>query len=229
MARPRTIPQVGQQINLVKVLEFLGKLHENTKATYWKVECLLCGEVFPTKEVRLNPNNADCITSCGCHTRYTHNLVTSRLNKVWRDMKQRCINPSNSAYKDYGGRGIAVCDGWASSFKNYYDYITSLPGYFEWNSGGRAPYHIDRINNDGNYEPGNVRISTYTQNARNKRNTRKYNVNGINMCLGDIVDRYDRQNLGIKLVADRLRKGYSLEEAVFIPKATKRGKVNEFN
>lgn len=83
--------------------------------------------------------------------------------KVWTGMKQRCSNTSNRNYPRYGGRGITVCDRWKDSFTDFYEDMGSRP----------TPTHqIDRIDNDGNYEPDNCRWVTQKENARKQQRTK---------------------------------------------------------
>lgn len=79
---------------------------------------------------------------------------------AWYGMLSRCHNPSNAGYRNYGGRGIAVCAEWRHSFDAFFAHIGPRPGH---------GYSVDRINNDGNYEPGNVRWATRVEQERNKR------------------------------------------------------------
>lgn len=88
----------------------------------------------------------------------THGLTHSREYRVWWDMKQRCTNPNNSRFYKYGGRGISVCERW-SRFENFYADMGPRP----------SPKHsIDRIDNDGNYEPGNCHWATRSEQQHNK-------------------------------------------------------------
>ena len=89
-------------------------------------------------------------------------MASHPLYGTWYMMMQRCYNPSHDRYHDWGARGIAVCDDW-HDVRNYIDWIVS-------NLGDR-PFNmtIDRINNDGNYEPGNVRWATRSMQQLNKR------------------------------------------------------------
>lgn len=80
----------------------------------------------------------------------------------YNNMIQRCTNPNRPRYKDYGGRGITVCDEWVDSYSAYEAYMMALPGF-------DLELQIDRIDNDGNYEPGNVRWVTRKVNMNNRK------------------------------------------------------------
>lgn len=90
------------------------------------------------------------------------------LYKIWDGMKQRCYNSNNLDYSRYGGRGIIVCDRWKNSFKNFFSDL--LPQY-------KPGLTLDRINNNGNYEPGNVRWVTRLVQANNTRSKMEYKLN----------------------------------------------------
>jgi hypothetical protein len=92
-----------------------------------------------------------------------HGLSHHPLYRVYASMIQRCYNENNPGYKNYGGRGIEVCDAWKNDPGLFLDYIERLPNF------GEDGYSIDRINNDGNYEPGNLRWADRFIQANNKR------------------------------------------------------------
>ena len=120
--------------------------------------------------------------SCGCvgpklsgegRVKYgcDRNDRQTRLYEIWKNMKHRCYNSNNQAYKDYGGRDVRICDEWKDDFITFKKWALS--------NGYRDSLTIDRINNDGNYKPSNCKWSTVTEQNRNRRNT-KLNIKKAN-------------------------------------------------
>lgn len=152
-------------------LVVIGKSHtDNNKKIVWKCLCDCGNEALArTHDLKTGHTN-----SCGCYQREmtskasrTHGMRHTKIYHTWLDMKDRCFNPKNKRFEDWGGRGITVCDEWKHDFQAFHDHVSRLPHF------GEAGYSIDRINNDGNYEPGNVKWSTATEQNRNKRNVKK--------------------------------------------------------
>jgi hypothetical protein len=110
-------------------------------------------------------------TSCGCFRQEvlkkrnaTHRLSRTRIYRIWTNMKTRCFNPRHRSYADYGGRGITVCDRWRESFSAFYADMGDPPNRF---------YSLDRIDNNGNYEPDNCRWATPLMQTHNQRPRRR--------------------------------------------------------
>lgn len=124
---------------------------------------------------------------------------------IWKAMLNRCRNPRNYNFNRYGGRGISVCERWL-------DYAV-----FKADMGPRPPgYTLERINNDADYEVGNVRWATRAEQARNTSRTRLFTHQGVTLCITDWAIR-----LGFRSYADiwqRLQAGWSLERALTTPK-----------
>jgi len=106
--------------------------------------------------------------SCGClradmlsKRRAKHMMTNSNEYKSWSKMKARCFDPNDISYKNYGGRGISVCEDWANSFETFFKDIGPKP----------AGFSLERINGNGNYEPGNCIWADRKAQNRNRRNT----------------------------------------------------------
>jgi hypothetical protein len=99
-------------------------------------------------------------------THVTHGLGYHPLRKKWTSIKQRLDNPNHVSHKNYGGRGIDMCAEWRQDFSKFIEHISELTHYME------TGYSLDRIDNDGNYEPGNVRWATHSEQQLNRRDSK---------------------------------------------------------
>lgn len=174
-------------------------------------ECLCdCGNTTFVCGSHLSTNK---IKSCGCYQaekhliRITKHGYTKGGNKpleyhIWHSMKQRCTNPNNKAYKNYGGRGITVCDRWMNSFPNFLEDMGFKP---------TEKHSIDRIDNNGNYCPENCRWATiFAQHNNTSRNV-FYTYNGETLTIGQFAEKY---NVSSKLVYSRIKEGWSIERSI---------------
>ncbi len=161
MARP-VKSLVGKRYGRLVVCEFS---HSQTTSKeglelrqgipYWKCKCD-CGE---EKIIRGTSLKNGYTRSCGCYNKdvhRTHGMEKTKVYAVWAGMKQRCQNPKHRAYHNYGGRGITVCERW-QKFENFYADMGDPTGV------------IDRIDNDGNYEPENCRWTDWSTSNKNQR------------------------------------------------------------
>lgn len=176
----------------------------------WNCVCE-CGTKLVVGGSHLRNSNT---MSCGCLRKEvtakqstTHGKSKTPLYRVWRSMKDRCLNEHTSQYHDYGGRGIRICDEWFN-YKPF--YIWSMA------NGYRKGLTIDRINNDGNYEPSNCRWVSRSIQNNNKRNCHLLTHNGKTLNLQQWAN-----SIGISRgsLRDRLKR-MPIEKALTTPKMT---------
>lgn len=152
--------------------------------------------------------------SCGClylemPKSKKHGMNETRIYKIFTAMHQRCSNPNNPEYHNYGGRGIRVCNEWTgeSGFVNFYDWALK--------NGYDCTLTIDRVNNDGNYEPSNCKWSTFIRQQNNKRTNHNLTYLGKTQSIADWA-----REVGLEYNTLRARickYGWSVEGALTIP------------
>jgi hypothetical protein len=151
-------------MNRLTILE--SKIKKIGRNLYSKYICS-CGNERYYQERQVNIGR---IKSCGClkkerisKLKFKDGLKAENLKlyQVWASMRKRCVNEKDTGFSKYGARGISVCNDWNTSFKSF--YIWSI------NNGYNIGLSIDRINNDGNYEPENCRWTTCSVQAKNTR------------------------------------------------------------
>lgn len=182
---------VGRRFGRLIVVEEVGR---NEFGTFNWICICDCGK---ERQVRGSSLTSGSTASCGCaisdstKKRFTkHGAIATPEYLAWENMKARCYKKSTARYENHGGRGIKVCDRWLNSFD-----------LFLLDVGGRPSknHSLDRYpNNDGDYDPGNVRWATIDEQNRNKRDNRVFEYNGEKMILMDWAKRLSLPYQGLR-------------------------------
>lgn len=173
---PPRLDLAGQKFNMLTVLKFHDVRNGMSR---WLCRCD-CGNEVIVYGRNLKSGNT---MSCGCYHKehnhefgYKHGGLNTRLYNIWCDMKSRCLNPNERAYKWYGGKGISVCDEWKSDFAQFKNWAL--------NNGYNDSLTIDRIDSNKNYCPNNCRWITYKKNV--ERAKRRYSGVVKNMQTNEV-------------------------------------------
>lgn len=198
----------GRKFGRLTVLRFS---HMIGKHSYWVCRCE-CGNSHTTRSDSLK---SGAVKSCGCLNQEAkvikHGLSRTKIYHVWAAMKNRCTNPNDRNYHHYGGRGIQICDDWLNNFETFYKWAIS--------NGYREGLEIDRIDNEGNYEPGNCKWVSRKDQCNNRRVNRKITFNGKTQTITQWA-----KETGINentLYARIVRFNWTLEKALTSPAKSK--------
>lgn len=179
----KKIDLTGQRFNQLLVIKESGRNKEGK--VIWLCKCD-CGNYHKTLGKYLRNGNA---TSCGCRRKKilaettqrqtTHKMINTRLYTIWRGMRQRCNNVNSCSYQNYGGRGISICEEWNDFMK-----------FYKWsiNNGYEEHLTIDRIDNNGNYEPNNCRWVTRKKQGNNNRHNHYLTYKGETKTMSEWSD-----------------------------------------
>lgn len=150
-------------------------------------------------------NSCKCQMNVKC---FKHGKARSKTWRAWNDMKQRCLNPRNSQYIRYGGRGVTICVRW----HNFINFLNDL---------GESPpkAYLDRIDNNGNYEPSNCRWATPRESGNNRSTNRFITYKGKTKTIAEWTHYF---NFKIDHIRSRLRMGWSVRDTIEIPVGAKR-------
>jgi hypothetical protein len=195
----------------------LGYVGLTNKRSTWLCLCD-CGTERKVAGSSLGNNTK----SCGCLAREELAERNRRKNGpplkshpeywIWDSMRRRCLNPQDASYPGYGGRGIGVCPSWAKSFEAFLADMGKRPS---------SSLTLERIDNDGNYEPGNCRWATRAEQSRNRRNNVFLEHNGRRMIAADWAKE---TGLSKSCIERRVRRGMSVAEALTRPSGFKKRK-----
>ena len=163
----KLIDLTGQRFGRLTVIKRNGSIDHHAA---WKCICD-CGKVTTVNGKWLRSGKT---TSCGCYHNEllakrstTHGMSKTRLYRIWHDMKNRCFYEKDKKYSYYGGRGITICNEWKDNFEKFKAWAVA--------NGYKENLTIDRINNNGNYDPSNCRWVTMKEQCKNraKKGSRK--------------------------------------------------------
>lgn len=197
----------GQKFGRLKVLQFIEIRKHHS---YWLCKCN-CGNITEVSNSSLRSGK---VKSCGClrketakenviKSQTTHHLTNTRIYNIWRSMKKRCYLKSYKAYKDYGGRGIRVCDEWRNDFMSFYNWAVA--------NGYKENLTLDRIDVNGNYEPNNCRWVDWKTQQNNRRDNIHIQYNGENKSVYEWANTFDIKYCTLWW---RIKNGWSIEDAL---------------
>lgn len=196
---------VGQTFNSLCLMQDLG--FHNTgkcKSRLFVAKCLLCNN---EKQISLYEVRSGRIKSCGCvPPGAKHGKCYTNVYKAYSGIKTRCYNKQSVAYKNYGDRGITMCDEWKNDFNFFYDWAI--------NNGYADGLEIDRINVNGNYEPDNCRWATPLVQSRNRRSNKYIEYNGERLTYAEWSYRLSSDR---HLVGTRIKNGWDEISAITKP------------
>lgn len=195
----------GKVFGRLTVLKFSHR--DNHRNSYWLCQCS-CGKQLTVLKSNLTGGKT---LSCGCF-RSEQNSLNNQLCKdkervclyqKWANMKKRCYDSKNPGYKNYGGRGIKICDEWKDNFDLFLNWAK--------NNGYKLGLTIDRINVNGNYEPGNCRFISIKEQANNKTTNRIINCNGITKTLAEWAEFF---KVDSHFIRNKVKKGLTFEKVI---------------
>ena len=199
------------RLTIIREVEPAGSSNKRVRRFLCRCDCgneIIC---------RLPNLKSGTTKSCGCYRKFVssnrrdcHHLQNTRIYRIWCGMKRRCYNKHNEHFDRYGGRGIIVCDEWKTDFMNFYDWAMS--------NGYDDKLSIDRINNEGNYEPSNCRWANQKQQIVNSTATIKCSLGGNIVSLSDIADILGVSFKRIRRIVYMLNNGYDMSELLSLSK-----------
>lgn len=209
----------GQKYGRLTIIELDHmKTYTNHNGKVPYVKCLCdCGNITIVSLPSIKAGNS---ASCGCFNKElaskrskTHGLSKTTEYSIYIDIKKRCYTKTSTHYKDYGGRGITICQEWLDDFMNFYNDMGEKPG---------DEYSIDRIDNNGNYSKENCKWSTQSQQCRNRRSSVKLEFNGVTK---NLIDWAEELGFSYDLLWDRIfAQKWSIEKALTTPKILNNGR-----
>lgn len=191
----------GQKWNYLTALKFLRRDKHSNQIWLWKCDC---GNEKEISLYNVINSRGRVIKSCGCFKNSKKLLIRKRLYKIWLNMKQRCYDKNTINYKYYGDRGITIYEEWLNKengFINFYNWATQ--------NGYKEGLSIDRINNDGNYEPDNCKWSSIQEQQQHKRTTNYLTYHGKTQ---NLMQWSKELNIPYSSLLYRYKQKFSIEQ-----------------
>lgn len=205
--RQAPINMIGECYGRLAVRSYAGLLHGRSA---WLTQCQCGNQKVATRD----DLRSGAVTSCGCLRKEKRQALAAAINKshglygtemhgIWRSMLARCQTPTHIGYAYYGGRGVKVCERWMD--------LTNFIADMGHRPAGKS---LDRINPDGDYEPGNCRWASVTEQNRNKRTNRNLTLNGRTQCIAEWA-----RELGVThgAITWRKKQGWNDERTLTTP------------
>lgn len=215
------ISLVGKTFGRLKVLKLAErKKRKNRKVYdyYYLCKCI-CGKETIVRKENLQ---SGATKSCGCYQKEVsakklnninlkhgfsrHDGTKEKLYNVWMAMKDRCYNKNNKMYKYYGERNIKVCDEWKNDYVNFRSWAIK--------NNYKQGLDLDRIDNNGNYEPDNCRFISHKENLKNRSNAIKIDINGNLFSIEELAEKYNIKKTTIQTRYGRGKRGEQLIEPI---------------
>lgn len=210
----------GIRFGRLTVLSFYGRKISNSGKVKYMWECLCdCGNRIIVSADNLKNGH---VKSCKClrqavstqriveqgKNNIKHGLAGTRLYYAWHSMIERCYNPQSQNYKNYGGRGISVCEAWRKDINTFSEWAKEH-GFDE-----KAPHGtctLDRIDVNGDYCPDNCRWVDMKIQANNRRNNRRFFYQGETLTMSELAKK---SGIEYALLKNRIAQGWSIEKAI---------------
>lgn len=204
----------GKRFGRLTAIKYIGK--SKGKQTLWECKCD-CGNIAIVHHQNLKSGHT---SSCGCYNSEVaserekeHGQSGTRLYNIWHDMIYRCYNGNHRSYKDYGGKGIIVCNEWKDDFEAFRNWAIE--------NGYKENLSIDRIDSDKNYCPENCRWATDIQQANNTSRNLIFTVDGYTDTLANLCRKY---NIPYTLAHSRIYRNWDIKKALTEPSQRKRAR-----
>lgn len=204
--RTTLIDLAGQRFGRLTVIGREGTVYGQAS---WLCSCS-CGKQTVVRGHSLRNGDTH---SCGCLAAEQasarlkkHGKTHAKLFSVWSGMLARCYKTWHKSFEAYGGRGVAVCEEWQQDFMSFYTWAHE--------NGYRDTLTLDRINNDGNYEPSNCRWATPREQGNNRRTNTFVTINGESKTIANWAREYA---IMPDTIYGRIRRGWDAEAAVLTP------------